>query len=90
MSGDIFTCLGHTDWHYFEPCTSVGKRWERAFGIRSNCICSITDYIKNVVRCVKINEKSLAVETVRTNAFWSYFRALRCVLNKMCEQMVIH
>ena len=20
MSGDILTCLGHTDWHYFEPC----------------------------------------------------------------------
>ena len=24
-------------------CTSVGKRWERAFGIRSNCICPRTD-----------------------------------------------
>ena len=57
MSRDIFTCLGHTDWHYFEPCTSVRKRWEGAFGIRSNCICSITYYIKNVVRCVKISEK---------------------------------
>ena len=21
MSGDILACLGHTDWHYFEPCT---------------------------------------------------------------------
>ena len=21
MSGEILTCLGHTDWHYFEPCT---------------------------------------------------------------------
>ena len=20
MSGEILTCLGHTDWHYFEPC----------------------------------------------------------------------
>ena len=20
MSEDIFACLGHTDWHYFEPC----------------------------------------------------------------------
>ena len=20
MSGDILACLGHTDWHYFEPC----------------------------------------------------------------------
>ena len=23
MSGDILTCLGHTDWHYFEPCYHI-------------------------------------------------------------------
>ena len=23
MTGDILTCLGHTDWHYFEPCQYV-------------------------------------------------------------------
>ena len=23
MSGEILTCLGHTDWHYFEPCLNI-------------------------------------------------------------------
>ena len=36
-------------------CTSVRKRWERAFGIRSNWICPRTDYIENVVTCVEIS-----------------------------------
>ena len=25
MSGEILTCLGHTDWHYFEPCCVFEK-----------------------------------------------------------------
>ena len=40
--------------------TSVRKRWERAFGICSNCICSRTDYIKNVVTCVEISRNLVA------------------------------
>ena len=23
MSGDILACLGHMDWHYFEPCSLI-------------------------------------------------------------------
>ena len=30
-------------------CTSVRKRWERPFGIRSNCICTRMDHIENIV-----------------------------------------
>ena len=36
-------------------CRSVRKRLERAFGIRSNCICPRMDYIENVVTCVKMS-----------------------------------
>ena len=25
MSGEILTCLGHTDWHYFEPCHTLRR-----------------------------------------------------------------
>ena len=30
MSGEILTCLGHTDWHYFEPC--IYKEMEKEKG----------------------------------------------------------
>ena len=42
-------------------CTSVRKRLERAFGIRSNCICPRMDHIENIVRCVQIIGKTAAI-----------------------------
>ena len=33
MSGDILACLGHTDWHYFEPCKhDIGAGFKQSVG----------------------------------------------------------
>ena len=51
-------------------CTSVRKRWERAFGIRSNCICPRTDYIEKVITCVKISRNVVASLVLSCLMYW--------------------
>ena len=63
-------------------CTPVRKRWERAFGIRSNCICPRMDYIENIVRCVKITG-NLWLPNCGKGNFQQSFRAPCRVVDKL-------
>ena len=53
MSGEILTCLGHTDWHYFEPCleTHVGRHYNPRVHFTTNCHTSRHRLETDLQRC---------------------------------------
>ena len=57
---------------------SQKKRWRRAFGIHSNCVCPRMDYIENVVRCIKITRKTVARQLYNRHFSAIFLCALSC------------